>query len=100
MDFAAPLNAFLGTQKNVLLCNDRFKKFPSTKIVINTSSNKVNLLLNDYCHLHEFPRKIRVDHGYCFLSHDFKNFCEKYNIEIICCTFGNHRSNGLSGKTG
>ena len=51
--------------------------------------------LNDYCNLRGFLRKIRVDHGSCFLSSDFKNFCEKFNIEIIYCTFGDHRSNGL-----
>ena len=51
--------------------------------------------LNDYCHLHGFPRKIRVDHGSCFFSQDFKNFCKKYNIEIIYCTVGDHRLNGL-----
>ena len=28
-------------------------------------------------------------------SNDFKNFCEKFNIEIIYCTVGDHRSNGL-----
>ena len=40
----------------------------------------------------------RVDHGSCFLSHDFKNFCDKFNLEIIYCTVGDHRSNGLVEK--
>ena len=33
-----------------------------------------------------------------FLSHNFKSFCEKFSIEIIYCTFGYHRSNGLVEK--
>ena len=83
LDFAGPLDAFWGSNKFILLCIDRYTKFPSTNIVNNTSARNVNSFLNDYCHLHGFPRRIRVDHGSCFLSHDFKNFCEKFNMEII-----------------
>ena len=92
---AGPFDAFWGNNKYILLCIDRFTKFPSAKIVNNTSTRNVISFLNDYCHLHGFPRKIRVDHGSCFLSHDFKNFCEKFNMEVIYCTVGDHRSNGL-----
>ena len=98
LDFAGPLDVFWGNNKYVLLCIDRFTKFPSAKIVSNTSAKNVISFLNEYCHLHGFPRKIKVDHGSCFLSSDFKNFCEKFNIEIIYCTVGNHRSNGLVEK--
>ena len=95
LDFPGPLDAFWGTQKDILLYIDGITNFPSTKIVNNKSSNTVISFLNDYCHLHGFPRKIGADHGSCFLSHDVKNFCDKYNIEIIYCTVGDHRSTGL-----
>ena len=95
LDFAGPLDTFWDNRKYILLCIDRYTKFPLAKIVNNTSTKNVISFLNDYCHLHWFPRKIWVNHESCFLSHDFKNFCEKFNIEIIYCTFGNHRSNGL-----
>ena len=98
LDFAGPLDTFWDNKKYILLCIDRSTKFPLAKIVNlyeNTSTKNVISFLNDYCHLHGFPRKIRVDHGSCFLSHDFKNFCKKFNIEIIYCTVGDHRSNGL-----
>ena len=77
------------------MCIDRYTKFPLTKVVNNTTSNVAISFLNDYCHLHGFPRKIRVDHGSCFLSRDFKSFSKKYNIEIIYCTVGDDRSNRL-----
>ena len=95
LDFAGPVDASWGNNKYILLCIDRYTKFPSAKIVNNTSTRNVISFLNDYCDLHGFPRKIGVDHGSCFLSHDFKNFCDKFNIEIIYCTVGDHRSNGL-----
>ena len=95
LDFAGPLDACWGNNKYIHLCIDRYTKFPSAKIANNTSTRNVISFLNNYCHLRGFPRKIRVDHGSCFLSHDFKNFCDKFNIEIIYCTVGDHRSNGL-----
>ena len=95
LDFAGPLDAFWGNNKYILLCIDQYIKFPLAKIVNNTSTKNVISFSNDYCHLHRFPRKIRVDHGSCFLSHDFKNFCKKFNMEIIYCTVGDHRSNGI-----
>ena len=96
LDFVGSLDAFWGTQQYILLCIDQFTKFPLAKIVYNTSSNTVISFLNDYCHLHGFPRKIRVDHGSCFLSQDFlKIFRKKINIEIIYCTVGNRSLNGL-----
>ena len=95
LEIARPLDAFRENNKYIFLCIDRFTQFPLAKIVSNTSAKNVITFLNDYCHLHGFPRKIRVDHGPCFLSSDVKNFCEKFNIEIIYCTVSNHRSNGL-----
>ena len=81
--------------KNILFCIDRFTKFPSAETVNNPSAKNVISFLNDHCHLHGFPRKIRVDHGSCFLSSDLKNFSEKFHIEIVYCTVGDNRSNGL-----
>ena len=93
--FAGPTDAFWGNNKYILLCIDRFTKFPSAKIVNNTSAKNVISFLNYFCHLHGFPRNVRVDHGQCFLFSDFKNFCEKSNNEVIYCTVGDHRSNRL-----
>ena len=66
LDFVGPLEAFWGKQKYILLCIDRFTKISSAKIVNNTSASSVISFLNDYCHLHGFPRKIRVYQRSCF----------------------------------
>ena len=95
LDLAGPLDTFWGNNNYILLCIDRYTKFPLAKIVNNTPTKILISSLNDYCHLHGFSRKIRVDKGSCFLSHDFKKFCENFNIEIIYCTVGDHRSNRL-----
>ena len=83
LDFAGPLYAFWGKNKYMLLCIDRFSKFPSAKIVNNTSAKNVISFLNDYCHNHGFPRKIRVDHGSCFYPLILKNSAKNSTLKIF-----------------
>ena len=82
LDFAGPLDKSWGNAKYLLLCIDRFSKFPSAKVVNNTSTSSILTFMTDYCHLHGFPKSIRADHGSCFTSFDFRNFCEKNNINL------------------
>ena len=98
LDFAGPLDSYWGSNKYILLCIDRFSKFPSAKITSSTSSKTVIEFLQDYIFLHGIPYSIRVDHATCFTSQDFKSFCDSNNIKIIFCTVGDHRSNGLFEK--
>ena len=98
LDFAGPLDSNWGNNKYILLCIDRFSKFPSAKITSSTSSNTVIEFLQDYFYLHGIPNSIRVDHASCFTSQDFKLFCNSLNIKLIFCTVGDHRSNGLVEK--
>ena len=95
LDFAGPLDKNWGNSKYLLLCIDHFTKFSSAKVVNNTSASSILSFMSDCCHLHGFPKSIRVDHGSCFISNDFRNFCEKNNINLILCTVGDHRSNGV-----
>ena len=95
LDFAVPLDKNWGNSKYLLFCIDRFSKFPLAKVVNNTSASSVLAFMTDYCHLHGFPKSIRADHGSCFTSYDFRNFCEKNNIKLILCTLGDHRSSGV-----
>ena len=95
LDFAGPLDMSWGNSKYLLLCIDYFSKFPSAKVVNNTAASSILTFMTDYCHLHGFPKSIRADHGSCFTSFDFRNFCEKNNIKLILCTVGDHRSNGV-----
>ena len=88
LDFAGPLDSYWGSNKYILLCIDRFSKFPSAKITSSTSAKTVIEFLQDYIFLHGIP----------YLSQDFKLFCVSNNIKIIFCTVGDHRSNGLVEK--
>ena len=92
LDVADPLDSTWGTNKHLLLCIDRFSKFPLAKITSSTSFNLVIEFLQDYFYLHGILVSIRVDHASCFTSRDFQLFCDSNNIKLIFCTVGDHRS--------
>ena len=73
-------------------------KLPSAKITSSTSFNTVMEFLQDYFYLHGSPFSIRFDHAPCFISHDFKLFCDSNNFKLLFCTVGDHRSNSLVEK--
>ena len=93
LDFAGPLDQNCGNSKCLLLCIDRFSKFPSAKMVNNISTSSILSFMSEHCQLHGYPKSIRAVHGSFFTSFDFRNFCEKNNINLILCTVGDHRSN-------
>ena len=98
LDFAGPLDSYWGSNKNILLCIDRFSKFPSATITSTTFAKTVIEFLQDYIFLHGIPFSIKVDHASCFTSQDFKLICDSNNTEIMFCTVGDHRSNGIVEK--
>ena len=83
LDSAGTLDKKWGNSKFLLLCIDSFAKFPSTKVVNNTSASSLLSFMSDYFHLHGFPKSLRSDQGSCFISNDFKNFGEKNNVNLI-----------------
>ena len=94
LDYAGPLDKNWGNSKYLLLCIG-FSEFPSGKVMNNTSASSLLCFMSDYCHLHGYPKSIRADHGSCFISNDFENLCEKNNFNLILCTVGDHRYNGV-----
>ena len=75
-DFSGPLDAFWGTQNYILLCIERFTKFPSAKIVNNTSSNTMISFLNDYCHLHDSQGRLESAMGRAFYHTSLKIYAK------------------------
>ena len=98
LDFAGPIDNTWETNKYILFCIDRFSKFPSAKITSTTSSNTLIEFVQDYFYLKGNPNSILVDHASCFTSQDVKLFCNSFNIKLIFCTVGDHRSCGLVEK--
>ena len=51
--------------------------------------------LDDYIHIHDVPRKIRLDQARCLISNKVKTFCKQHNINILTAPANDHRAIGL-----
>ena len=95
LDFAGPLPLVWGTKKYILVCVDRFSKFPSAQITSSTSAKSIINFLSKYIALHGIPRTIRTDQGSGFISKEVREFCHEHNIKVIFSPLGAHRATGL-----
>ena len=95
LDFAGPLPLVWGTKKYILVCVDRFSKFPSAQITSSTSAKSIINYLSKYITLHAIPRNIRTDQGSGFISKEVREFCHEHNINVIFSPVGDHRATGL-----
>ena len=95
LDSAGPLPLRWGTKKYVLVCVDRFSKFPSALITSSTSAKSIISFLSKYIALHGIPRTTRTDQGSGFISKQVREFCQEYNINVIFSPVGDHRATDL-----
>ena len=95
LGFAGPLPLVWGTKKFILVCVDRFSKFPSAQITSSTSAKSNINFLSKYIALHGIPRTIRTDQGSGFISKDVRTFYYEHNIKVIFSPVGDHRATGL-----
>ena len=95
VDFAGLLPLVWVTKKYILVCVDRFSKFPSAQITSSTSAKSIINFLSKYIALHGMPRTIRTDQGSGFISKEIREFCHEHNIKVIFSPVGDHRATGL-----
>ena len=95
LDFAGPLPLVWGTKKYILVCVDRFSKFPSAQIKSSTTVKSIINFLSNYIALHGIPRTIKTDQGFGFISKEVGEFCHEHNLKVIFSPVGDHRARGL-----
>ena len=95
LDFAGPLPLVWGTKIYILVCVDKFSKFPSAQITSNTSAKSIINFLSKYIALREISRTTRTDQGSGFISKEVREFCHEHNIKVIFSPVVDHRATGL-----
>ena len=95
LDFAGPLSLTWGRKKHILVCVDRFSKFPSSQITYSTSVKSIIGFLRENIVSHGIARTIRTDQGSGFISKEVREFCQEQNINRIFSPVGDHRATSL-----
>ena len=79
----------------ILLCMDRYSKWPAAKFCTSTDGETAVKFLNQYIRLNGIPKIIRSDKATAFTGRLFRDFCKKHYIKLIYDTPYIHTLTGL-----
>ena len=77
IDFAGPINNEKDHEIYILICIDRFSKYPSAEIFDNANASNVIKFLDNYKHIHGVPRSLRIDQARSLIGNQVKKFLYK-----------------------
>ena len=95
IDFGGPITNEKNQDIYFLACIDCFSKFPTVEVFEKANEPNVLKFLDDYIHIHDIPRNIRLDQARCLIGNKVKFFCKQHNINILTAPANDHRAIGL-----
>lgn len=95
MYFIGPIDPPSGQKKYIIVCTDCLTKWVETKVVKETTVDKViEFLRENEFYKFGYPREIAIDKGAQFTSHLIKNLLRQYHIKHKRSTAYHPQANG------
>ena len=95
LDFAEPLPDELNRDAYFLVAIYKWSKFPSTKVVLNTTADIAIKFMQRYISNNRVPRRLRCDQAQTFRAKNFQKFCRTNNIKLLFAPVDDHRAIGV-----
>ena len=95
LDFAGPLPNELNKGAYILVAVDKWSKFPSAKVVSNTTADVALKFMQRYISNNGVPRRLRCNQAQTFRAKTFQLFCKSNNIKLLFAPVDDHRSIGV-----
>ena len=95
IDFAGPLPDELSRDAYILVAIDKWSKFPTAKIVSNTTVDIAIDFMQRYIFNNWVPRRLRCDQAQTFRAKKFHLFCNTNNIKVLFTSVDDHRAIGV-----
>ena len=92
LDFTGPLSDELNRDAYILVAIDMWSKFPTAKVVTNTTADIAIKFMQRYLSYNWVPRKIRNDQAQTFRAKQFQLFCHTNNIKLLFAPVDDHRA--------
>ena len=92
LDFAGPLHDELNRDANILVAMDKWSKFPTAKVVSNTTADIAIMFMQRYISNNGVPRRLRCDQVQTFRAKKFQLFCISNNIKLLFAPVDDHRA--------
>ena len=94
-DFARPLPDELKRDAYILVAIDKWYKFPTTKVVTNTTADIAIKFMQRYISNNGAPRRLIYDQAQTFRVKKFQLFCNTNNIKLLFAPVDDHRAIGV-----
>ena len=93
--FAGPLPDELNKDAYILVAIDKLSKFPTAKVVSNTTPDIAIKFMQRYISNSGVQRRLRCDQAETFRAKKFQNFCKSNNIKLLFAPVDDHRAIGV-----
>ena len=95
LDFAGPLPDDLNRDAYILVAIDKWSKFPTAKIVSNTTADIAIKFMQRYNSNNGVSRRLPCDQAQTFRAKKFQIFCRSNNIKLLFAPVDDHRAIGV-----
>ena len=95
LDFAGPLPDEINREAYILVAVDKCSKFPTAKVVSNTTADIAIKFMQRYISNNGVPRRLRCDQAQTFRAKKFQLFCNSNNIKLLFAPVDDHRAIGV-----
>ena len=95
LDFAGDLPDELNREAYILVAVDKRSKYPTAKVVSNTTADIAIKFMQRYNSNNGVPRRLRCDQAQTFRAKKFQLFCNSNNIKLLFAPVDDHRAIGV-----
>ena len=79
----------------ILVAIDKWSKFPTAKVVTNTTADMTSKFMQRYISINGVPRRLRCDQAQTFRAKKFQLFCKTNNLFVLFAPVDDHRAIGV-----
>ncbi|CAH2089619.1 unnamed protein product [Euphydryas editha] len=94
IDFTGKLSGKSDRKEYCSVIIDAFTKYVLLEHTLSLDAKSAINALQKAVYLFGAPKRIIADQGRCYISSDFKSFCDQYKIELHFIATGSSRANG------
>ena len=98
LDFAEPLPDKLNRKAYFLVAVDKWTKFPTAKVISNTTADIAIKFMQRYISNNGVPRRLRCDQAQTFRAKKFQLFCNSNKIKLLFAPVDDHRAIGIAER--
>ena len=96
LNFAGPLPDELNKDAYIVVAIDKWSKFPTAKVVSNTTADIAIKFMQRYISNNGVPRRLRCDQAQTFRAKKIQFFCNSNKIKLLFAPVDNHKAIGLA----